>query len=141
MKPELRTVPHVDLPRYMGDWYVIANIPYFAEGDARHPGTRFLPLDNPPATPAPEIADWRFDVQALRDCLARDLEWKRSMGFPLDVRGLLVDVRLVEAAVAEQQPRRLPLVEDVVAERQRHLLLGTRLVGQGLEPSLDRSGQ
>jgi apolipoprotein D and lipocalin family protein len=31
MKPELRTVSHVDLPRYMGDWYVIANIPYFAE--------------------------------------------------------------------------------------------------------------
>lgn len=31
MKEPLRTVPHVDLPRYMGDWYVIANIPYFAE--------------------------------------------------------------------------------------------------------------
>jgi len=31
MKPPLRTVPHVDLPRYMGDWYVIANIPYFGE--------------------------------------------------------------------------------------------------------------
>lgn len=29
----LRTVPHVDLNRYMGDWYVIANIPYFAEKD------------------------------------------------------------------------------------------------------------
>ena len=29
--PALRTVRHVDLPRYMGDWYVIANIPYFAE--------------------------------------------------------------------------------------------------------------
>jgi len=29
----LRTVSHVDLPRYMGDWYVIANIPYFAEKD------------------------------------------------------------------------------------------------------------
>jgi apolipoprotein D and lipocalin family protein len=27
----LQTVPHVDLARYMGDWYVIANIPYFAE--------------------------------------------------------------------------------------------------------------
>lgn len=27
----LRTVPHVDLNRYMGDWYVIANIPYFLE--------------------------------------------------------------------------------------------------------------
>jgi apolipoprotein D and lipocalin family protein len=29
----LRTVPHVDLPRYMGDWYVIGEIPYFAEKD------------------------------------------------------------------------------------------------------------
>lgn len=27
----LRTVRHVDLKRYMGDWRVIANIPYFAE--------------------------------------------------------------------------------------------------------------
>jgi apolipoprotein D and lipocalin family protein len=31
MTEPLQTVPHVDLPRYMGDWYVIANIPYFAE--------------------------------------------------------------------------------------------------------------
>lgn len=27
----LKTVPHVDLARYMGDWRVIAEIPYFAE--------------------------------------------------------------------------------------------------------------
>jgi len=32
-KPPLKTVAHVDLPRYMGDWRVIANIPYFAEKD------------------------------------------------------------------------------------------------------------
>jgi apolipoprotein D and lipocalin family protein len=31
--PPLKTVGHVDLPRYMGDWRVIANIPYFAEKD------------------------------------------------------------------------------------------------------------
>jgi apolipoprotein D and lipocalin family protein len=31
MQQPMKTVPHVDLPRYMGDWYVIANIPYFAE--------------------------------------------------------------------------------------------------------------
>ena len=30
-KPPLKTVRSVDLPRYMGDWRVIANIPYFAE--------------------------------------------------------------------------------------------------------------
>lgn len=30
----LRTVSTVDLPRFMGDWRVIANIPYFAERNA-----------------------------------------------------------------------------------------------------------
>jgi apolipoprotein D and lipocalin family protein len=29
--PPLRTVDHVDLARYQGDWYVIANIPYALE--------------------------------------------------------------------------------------------------------------
>jgi apolipoprotein D and lipocalin family protein len=29
----LRKVEHVDLQRYMGGWFVIANIPYFAEKD------------------------------------------------------------------------------------------------------------
>lgn len=29
--PPLRTVSHVDLPRFMGDWYVFAHIPYFLE--------------------------------------------------------------------------------------------------------------
>lgn len=33
MKEPLRPVAHVDLPRYMGDWYVIGEIPYFAEKD------------------------------------------------------------------------------------------------------------
>jgi apolipoprotein D and lipocalin family protein len=31
MKEPLKTEQKVQLPRYMGDWYVIANIPYFAE--------------------------------------------------------------------------------------------------------------
>jgi apolipoprotein D and lipocalin family protein len=31
--PPLQTVRRVDLPRYMGDWRVIANIPYWAEKD------------------------------------------------------------------------------------------------------------
>jgi len=32
--PPLETVDHVDLDRFMGDWYVIANIPTFIEKDA-----------------------------------------------------------------------------------------------------------
>ena len=30
----IQTVKHVDLDRFMGDWYVIANIPTFIETDA-----------------------------------------------------------------------------------------------------------
>jgi apolipoprotein D and lipocalin family protein len=33
LKP-MNTVPHVDLPRFMGAWYVIASIPTFLEKDA-----------------------------------------------------------------------------------------------------------
>jgi apolipoprotein D and lipocalin family protein len=32
--PPLALVPHVDLPRFMGDWYVIASIPTFIERGA-----------------------------------------------------------------------------------------------------------
>jgi apolipoprotein D and lipocalin family protein len=32
----LRTVDHVELSRFMGDWYVIANIPTFIERDAHN---------------------------------------------------------------------------------------------------------
>jgi len=34
--PPLATVDHVDLPRFMGDWYVIANIPTFIEKGAHN---------------------------------------------------------------------------------------------------------
>jgi len=32
--PPLQIVPQVDIPRFMGDWYVIAGIPTFLERDA-----------------------------------------------------------------------------------------------------------
>ncbi|WP_217351454.1 lipocalin family protein [Aquisalimonas sp. 2447] len=35
-RPPMETVDHVDLERYMGDWYVIANIPTFLERDAHN---------------------------------------------------------------------------------------------------------
>jgi steroid 5-alpha reductase family enzyme/lipocalin len=33
-QPPIKTVQHVELPRFMGDWYVIANIPTWIERDA-----------------------------------------------------------------------------------------------------------
>ena len=35
-KPMIETVDHVDLERFMGDWYVIANIPTFLERKAHN---------------------------------------------------------------------------------------------------------
>lgn len=35
-KPEMPTVDYVDLDRFMGDWYVIANIPTFLEKGAHN---------------------------------------------------------------------------------------------------------
>ena len=35
-RPPIATAAHVDLPRFMGDWYVIANIPTFIETGAHN---------------------------------------------------------------------------------------------------------
>jgi apolipoprotein D and lipocalin family protein len=35
-RPAIATVPYVDLPRFMGDWYVIAHIPTFIERGAHN---------------------------------------------------------------------------------------------------------
>lgn len=39
--PPLPTVAHVDLPRFMGTWYVIANIPTSMEKDAYGPQEKY----------------------------------------------------------------------------------------------------
>jgi apolipoprotein D and lipocalin family protein len=39
--PPLRTAPAVDLARFMGDWYVIANIPTFIEKGAHNAVERY----------------------------------------------------------------------------------------------------
>ena len=36
-KPPMATVDYVDIQRFMGDWYVIANIPTFLEKGAHNP--------------------------------------------------------------------------------------------------------
>jgi apolipoprotein D and lipocalin family protein len=40
--PAIKTVEHVDLPRFMGDWYVIANIPTFIETTAHNAIENYL---------------------------------------------------------------------------------------------------
>jgi len=42
----IATVEHVDLPRFMGDWYVIAHIPAFLERDAYNAVESYRLLDD-----------------------------------------------------------------------------------------------
>jgi len=42
----IATVDHVDLPRFMGDWYVIAHIPAFLERDAYNAVESYRLLDD-----------------------------------------------------------------------------------------------
>jgi apolipoprotein D and lipocalin family protein len=44
--PPIRTAQYVDLPRFMGDWYVIANIPTFIERGAHNAVESYRLLDN-----------------------------------------------------------------------------------------------
>jgi hypothetical protein len=88
---------------------------WFVEGEAKHPGARFLPLDNPPVSLWPQTETWRFDVRVLRECLERNEEWKRAAGFPLDVRAIhdgTSDWRQIVLERAEQLPALFVLTEE-----------------------------
>ena len=59
--PPLKTVDHVDIPRFMGDWYVIACIPTFIEKGA------YNAVESYRLDPDGTIADYKFDFDsALR---------------------------------------------------------------------------
>lgn len=45
-EPPLRSVGYVDLERYMGRWYMIANIPYFAEAGNVAPSVEYSKRDD-----------------------------------------------------------------------------------------------
>ena len=41
---KMKTVPYVDIKKFMGDWYVIANIPTFLEKNATNAGAQSVTL-------------------------------------------------------------------------------------------------
>jgi hypothetical protein len=91
---------------------------YFAEGPPTQRGLRFLPLDRPPTSPAPQTADWHFDAGLLRACVEQSAEWKQRHGFPTEVRAA------PEPAEAWQQ---------VIIDRPEQLLVLFVLSGEGQE--------
>lgn len=98
-QPPLRTVPKVDLSRFMGDWRVIANIPYFAERDAVDS------VESYALRPDGKIANWfvfrrgsfdaplqRYDFSAEVVDKGTNAEWKvRFLPF-VKVSYLIIDL-------------------------------------------------
>lgn len=95
----LKTVDHVDLPRYMGDWRVIAVIPYFAERNA------FDSIESYALRPDGKIANWfrcrrgsfgakqkRYDFTAEVVNKQTNAEWKVKFLPFIKVAYLIIDL-------------------------------------------------
>lgn len=98
-RPPLVTVPSVDLDRYLGTWYVIANIPYFLEDGkvatadryAKRPDGRFeiTYIFRRGSFDAPE-EEWH-GVAWLPDP-ADTARWKVRFLWPLSADYLIIDL-------------------------------------------------
>jgi apolipoprotein D and lipocalin family protein len=59
--PPIRTAERVDLPRFMGDWYVVAHIPAFLESDAFNAVESYRLLDDGRVATTYRFNDGGFD--------------------------------------------------------------------------------
>ena len=85
-KTPLETVPNVDLQRFMGDWYVIANIPPWIEKGAHNSIESYrLDADGTVAIDFTYLADG-FDVERKR---------LKSRGFVLDRSNAIWGVQFI----------------------------------------------
>jgi apolipoprotein D and lipocalin family protein len=98
-KPPLKMVRRVDLPRYMGDWRVIANIPYFAERGYVDS------IESYALRPDGKIANWfrcrkgsfnapqkRFDFVGRVTNPKTNAEWEIHFAPLINVRYLIIDL-------------------------------------------------
>ena len=80
--PRYAAVDHVDLQRFMGDWYVIANIPTFIERDAHNAVESYRLADDGRVLTTFTFRRGRFDgpAQALHARWLRSRRQRRGLG-------------------------------------------------------------
>ena len=97
--PPLRTVDHVDLPRFMGDWYVIGTIPWFVEKN--NVGTMDIYTLRPDGKIEVTYAFHKKSLDAPRQemkALARvvdtrsNAEWRVQFLWPFEAPFLVIDL-------------------------------------------------
>lgn len=141
----LQTVPHVDLDRFMGDWYVIAIIPWFFERN--NVGT----MDIYEARPDGKI-DIRYvfhkksleaprkEMKAVARVLNRETnaEWRVQFLWPFEAPFLIIDLSDDYGYTVIGHPSRdllwIMARKPVMAEGDYENVL-RRLTGQGYDTS------
>lgn len=95
----LQTVDFVDLPRFMGDWYVIANIPYFAERDCvgSVESYRLMPngkIDTVFTAKKPDFDGKDVKVRTLGIVVNHETnaEWRVQPIWPIRIAYLVIDL-------------------------------------------------
>lgn len=144
-KPPLQTVPQVDLPRFMGDWYVIAHIPYFLEKgkvgtldryalrpDGRIQNSYLFRRDTLDAP----LEEWR-GVAWVKDTTT-NAEWRVRFVWPFAAKYFIVDLDPdYQWAVIAHPSRKLAwiLARDTVMDDATYAGLLKNLEKQGYDPA------
>lgn len=141
----LRTVRHVDLRRYMGDWRVIANIPYFGEKNCVDSieGYRLRPdgrIDNYFTYRKKSFSASQKQMRALAWVVNHDTnaEWRVRFFGLLTVDYLILDVDPnYQWAILGYPKRKYGWIlarEKTLPEKTYQMLL-QRLAAQGYDPA------
>lgn len=110
--PEMKTVDYVDLERFMGDWYVIANIPTFLEKGAHNAVESYALNDDGTIATTFVYRDGGFDGEEKRYTpkgFVRDTEsnaeWGMRFVWPIkaDYRIVYLDENYSQTIIARQK--------------------------------------
>ena len=110
--PEMKTVDYVDLERFMGDWYVIANIPTFLEKGAHNAVESYELNDDGTIATTFVFRDGSFDGEEKRynpKGFVRDTEsnaeWGMRFVWPIkaDYRIVYLDEDYRQTIIARQK--------------------------------------
>jgi apolipoprotein D and lipocalin family protein len=137
--PDMKTVDYVDLERFMGDWYVIANIPTFLEKGAHNAVERYEMNDDGTIATTFTFRDGSFDGKEkeynpkgfIRDTESNAL-WGMRFIWPIKAEARF---RLDHGARAEHLRGRL---RD--AARRRRVPRLRRLQGRARSAAVVRGG-
>lgn len=99
MKEPLQTPSHVDLDRFMGEWYVIATIPWFIEKDNVATRDIYRPLDDDTievtyafrkkSLDAPD-KEWKAKAWVVNE--ETNAEWKVQFVWPFSLPYIITDL-------------------------------------------------